>query len=194
MLALAALLACSEDDETTWEQYNGEADSVTVSVGEDTRYVAAGDPAGDCAAAAGVEVDDTDTGDTSADTGAGDADTGDTGAGDVPEVASVALTSTTESVVIGWGCISPSAGPIGTVHTIRVEVLDDYEAGVDRVSVRTDSGDRGEDEYDLDHDSADIGFWMREIESVGEEGETRSDTITFRLWSEIETTTDDTEE
>ncbi|MFZ5475258.1 MAG: hypothetical protein ACOZNI_00660 [Myxococcota bacterium] len=193
MLALWALFACTEDDETTWVQYNGDSDEVTVEVGAETTYVPAGDPAGDCATAAGVDDDTTgDTG-TTADTGGTDADTGDTGTSDeVPVVAAVSLTSTTGSVEIGWGCVSPAAGPVGTVHTMRVEVLDAYEADVDRVSVRTDSGDRGKDEYDLDHDSADIGFWMFEIESVGEDDEQRTDTLTFRLWVE-ESSGDDEE-
>ena len=55
---------------------------------------------------------------------------------------------------------------------------------MDRVSVRTSSGERGEDEYDLVQDSAGDGFWLLQIESVGEEGEQRTDTFELRLWQE----------
>ncbi|MDP2316781.1 MAG: hypothetical protein Q8P41_28060 [Pseudomonadota bacterium] len=150
-LAVFALLAaCTEPDEATYTQYNGDDDSVSVEVGVETRYVVADD---------GTES---------------------------PETAQTELTSSTGAVVIGTGTVSPSAGPIGTFHTVIVEVDEEYAEDVDRVAVRTASGERGEDEYDLERDSTGEGYWVFELESQGEEGEQRTDTLTFLLYEEVE--------
>jgi hypothetical protein len=111
----------------------------------------------------------------------------DDGVTEVPESVETVLTSNTGTVEIGTGTVTPSAGPIGTVHEVSVEIADDYAADVDRVTVRTSSGDRGEDEYDLDRDSTGEGYWVYELESVGEEGEQRTDTLTFLLYEEVDT-------
>ena len=148
MLGLALLFACTQDDEVTYVQYNGDADSVQVDVGVETRFVV--DEAGE----------------------------------EVAETATTPLTSTTGAVEVGVGTVDPSAGPIGTIHTLSVYVYDEYAEDVARVTVRTDSGDRGEDEYDLERDSAGEGWWVFELESVGDEGEVRTDTFTFRLYEE----------
>lgn len=108
------------------------------------------------------------------------------GVTEVPEVASVVLTSSTGTVELGTGTVSPSAGPIGTFHTVVVEVVPDYADDIDRVTVRTDSGERGEDEYELDRDSTGEGYWVFELESEGEDGEQRTDTLTFLLYEEVE--------
>ncbi len=92
------------------------------------------------------------------------------------------LTSTTGEVQVGYATVDPGGGPIGTVHIVRIEVAAEFAAEVDRASVRTDSGPRGEDEFDLLRDSAGAGIWVGEIESVGEEGEVREDSLTFLLW------------
>jgi hypothetical protein len=63
-------------------------------------------------------------------------------------------------------------------------VYADYSADVGRVSVRTDSGDREVDEFDLDVDSTGTGIFKAELRSVGAESETRTDTLTFRVWTE----------
>jgi hypothetical protein len=96
------------------------------------------------------------------------------------------LTSNTGAVEVGSGTVDPGGGPIGTLHTVEVVVSDDYAEDVGRVTVKTDSGDRGTDEYDLVKDSTGEGYWTTEIESVGEEGEVRTDTLTFRLYQEVE--------
>lgn len=137
-LLLVALLACSQDEETTYTQYNAEDNSVEVQVGSDT----------------------------------------------VLEAVSVTLTSNTGEVDIGTGTVDPGGGPIGTVHRVSVVLAESYASDVDRATVRTDSGDRGEDEYTLLADSAEEGVWAFELESSGEPGETRTDTLTFRLWTE----------
>lgn len=104
------------------------------------------------------------------------------GADAVGEATSISLHSTTGSVLIGTATVDPGSGPIGTEHVITVEIFDAYEDKVDRVSVRTDSGNRGEDEYDLVRDSADEGFYKLTLVSVGDEGEVRDDTLTIRVW------------
>lgn len=108
----------------------------------------------------------------------------DVGVAEVTDAETVTLTSNTGSVEIGQGTVDPAGGPIGTTHTITVEVYEDYASDIDRASVRLDSGDRGQDEYNLDEDATGEGYWVIQLESVGDEGETRTDTLTFRLWTE----------
>lgn len=166
LVLVAALAACDSSTETTYDQYNADDNAVTVQVGVETVY----------------QTDD--NGDPLLD------DAGDP----VPEAVSVTLTSTSGEFELGTASVSPSAGPIGTVHTARVELDDDYASNVDKVSIRTDSGDRGEDSYDLDADSTGEGVWTLEIRSYGEEGETREDTVTFLLYEAVETEEEDTGE
>jgi hypothetical protein len=109
------------------------------------------------------------------------------GTTDLLPAVSTALHSNTGEVEIGTASVDPGGGPVGTRHVVRVEVGADYKDDVDRVSVRTTSGDRGEDEYDLTADSAGEGLYVYTLESVGEDGETRDDTFTFRLWSASDT-------
>jgi hypothetical protein len=91
------------------------------------------------------------------------------------------LRSTTGAVVVGTGRVTPATGPVGTEHQVRVDVLDDYEVTVTRVSVTT-SGDRGDQVHELIRDSADAGLWIIGVQSLGEADETRTDTFTFELW------------
>ncbi len=104
------------------------------------------------------------------------------GAAEAGEPSSITLHSTTGEIEIGTATVDPGSGPIGTEHTITVEIFNNYEHMVDRVSVRTDSGDRGEDEFDLRPDSADEGYYERALVSVGEDGEQRTDTLTIFVW------------
>ena len=96
----------------------------------------------------------------------------------------IVLYSSTKLVTVGTASVDPGGGPIGTEHVIVVIVEDAYENVVDRVSVRTESPERGEDEYDMDPDSADEGFYKLTLVSVGEPDEVRTDTFTIRLWDE----------
>ena len=93
------------------------------------------------------------------------------------------LLSSTGQVEVGLARVDPGGGPIGTSHEIVIEVFDAYQDVVDRASVRTSSPGRGEDEYDLDQDSADEGVYLITLESEGELDELREDTLTFRLWT-----------
>jgi hypothetical protein len=92
------------------------------------------------------------------------------------------LTSSTGDNVIGQATVDPGGGPCGTEHTIIVVVSDEYEDQVDRVTVVTDSAERGTDEYDLDQDSADEGYYKLSLQSTGEPGEDRKDTLTFKVY------------
>lgn len=94
----------------------------------------------------------------------------------------IPLTSSTGQVEVGYAWVDPSGGPIGTEHEIVVEVYDAYQDLVDRTSVRVSSPDRGDDEFDLDRDSADEGFYKIVLQTNGSDGELRTDTLTFRLW------------
>ncbi len=104
------------------------------------------------------------------------------GVDEVQDTVSTVLHSTSGQVEVGVASVDPGGGPIGTEHFVVVEVYDDYEDTVGRATVRTDSGDRGEDEYEMDPDSADEGIYTTTLISVGDDGEHRSDILTFRLW------------
>lgn len=105
------------------------------------------------------------------------------GAAEVLPAVSTPLTSNTDTVEIGTAECDPGGGPINTTtYTLRVEIASEYADDIGRVSVRTNSGDRGEDEYDLVGDTTGQGIWVYELVALGDEGESRSDTLTFRLW------------
>lgn len=95
------------------------------------------------------------------------------------------LHSSSGQVEVGEASVEPGGGPIGTEHLFVVQVYDDWEAQVERATVRVDSGERGVDEYEMTPDSADEGLYTTTLVSVGTEGETRTDTVTFRLWYDV---------
>jgi hypothetical protein len=100
---------------------------------------------------------------------------------------SAPLHSTTGEVEVGSVTITPGSGPVGTIHEIRVEVLDEYETEVGRVTAELDAGDRGaETVTQFVQDSADHGLWIVEVESRGDEGEERTDTFSIQLWAPTE--------
>ena len=99
---------------------------------------------------------------------------------------SIDLNSTTGLVLVGSASVDYGGGPVDTTHTFTVNVLDDYEDQVSRVSITADSGSRGETEYEMIADSADEGLFQLELVSVGAPGEEREDTFTFHLWEEGE--------
>lgn len=106
------------------------------------------------------------------------------GVAELLDPVSADLTSTTGEVVVGQVDVDPGGGPIGTEHAIVVEVYDAYQQIVDRVSVRLDSGARGEDEFELEQDSADEGVWKLTIVSAGDTNEVRDDTLNVRCWDQ----------
>ncbi len=138
MLWLAlTLVACDEESETSWKQYNADGDEVSIAVG----------------------------------------------AAELQPAVSTILHSSTGQVEVGEASVDPGGGPIGSLHTVLVTVSADYAADVGRVSVRTDSGDREVDEFDLEADSTGTGIFKAELRTVGAKDETRTDTLTFRLWT-----------
>ena len=117
------------------------------------------------------------------------------GAAEELDPVSTELHSSVTGIVVGSATVTPGGGPIGTQHSILLVVDDEWENEVGRATVRTDSGDRGKDEYDLLSDPADEGYYGLELISQGSEGEVRSDTLTFRLWcdaNDAESSGDDT--
>ena len=106
------------------------------------------------------------------------------GTSEVLDPVEISLHSSTGQVVVGNASINPGGGPIGTRHTLVVEVNDAWESQVSRVVVVTDAGERGTEEFTLDRDSADPGYHQVDIVSVGEDGETRTDTLTIQLYTE----------
>ncbi len=107
------------------------------------------------------------------------------GAAELLDPVEVAITSSTNEVDIGLAWVDPGGGPVGTDHGVVVEVFDEYEAEVDRVSVVTKSPSRGSDEYDLTQDSADEGVWKIDLTSEGDADEVRTDTLVFKLWQQV---------
>lgn len=110
------------------------------------------------------------------------------------EAATLELLSNLGRTVIGEAAVDPGAGPVGTRHLVTVDVLDEFEARVGRVTLYVDSepvtdldgdGDpdsRGNLVVEFRQDSADPGAWALEIESLGAADERREDVFTFVLW------------
>lgn len=115
---------------------------------------------------------------------------------DLGESVSEDLLSTTGSVVVGTILVDPGSGPVGTMHTVLVDVEDEYEEIVRRVTITVDAGQRGAEEFDMQRDSADHSLWEIELESTGVEGETRIDVFRPRLYEDdpdVEATDEDTD-
>lgn len=112
------------------------------------------------------------------------------------EDTSIDLLSNLGRTTVGEALVSPGSGPVGTQHLLAVDVLDDFEDLVGRVTVIVDSqavkdldGDgepdsRGEGEFELLHDSADPGAWALTLQSLGGDDERRTDRFTVVLWEE----------
>jgi hypothetical protein len=107
---------------------------------------------------------------------------------------SLDLHSSTGQVIVGSANLSPAGGPVGTTHRLVVEVANEWEEDVSRVVLNIDSGERGQKEYILDRDSADAGYHQIDVQSVGDEGETRTDVFTIQLFVEngVQMTNSDT--
>lgn len=103
--------------------------------------------------------------------------------GDPGDPVSVDLLSTTGAVTVGTGTVDPGSAPAGSLHAVTVDVVDDYQEDVVRVLIDADSGSRGTETFTLERDSADHGHWYVEIQSVGRTDETRTDHISFRLFT-----------
>jgi hypothetical protein len=93
----------------------------------------------------------------------------------------ICLNSSLRANDVGYATVDPTNGPVGTRHTVRIEVLDAFQDIVQRVTVYT-IGQRGDEEIELHQDSADAGSWAIELESLGEPDESRVDTFEVRLY------------
>lgn len=102
--------------------------------------------------------------------------------GDIEPARSTELTSTTGAVTLGVATVDPGAAPAGTEHTVEVQIDDEWQEIIGKVSVGVNSGERGFEVFPLTQDSADHGYWFLELRSVGDEGEVRSDRFNFRLF------------
>lgn len=101
---------------------------------------------------------------------------------DLGDVRVINLTSTTGANEVGTAQVDPGSGPVGTDHELLVTVDDAYQEVVGRVTVVADAGDRGNAEHELIQDSADHGYWVLSLTSLGAEAEERVDTFTVVLW------------
>ena len=80
--------------------------------------------------------------------------------------------------------LEPGGGPVGTEHSLRVAVEEDFEEDVQRVTVRVDANKYGTDVFELEQDPAFMGEWGIVLESLGDADEPpRSDTLTVKLWT-----------
>ena len=94
----------------------------------------------------------------------------------------IELHSSTGQVIVGTATLTPGSGPIGTEHRLVIEVNDNWQAQVVEAIVLVDSGERGIEEFTLQRDSADAGYYQVDIIFVGDVGEIRTDTFTIQLF------------
>ena len=104
------------------------------------------------------------------------------GGTDVTSVVALDLHSTTGATVVASAQVDPGGGPVGTLHTVEVEIDEIYAHVVDRVSLAITAPGHPDRSLDLRLDSAVEGLYSIEILSSGEEDESRSDTFLFELW------------
>lgn len=94
--------------------------------------------------------------------------------GEPAGVAFVDLTSNTGVVVVGTATVTPARGPVGTSHTLVIEVDDEWGPRLGRASVSSE-GARGDEAYDLLQDTARPGVFELVLTSLGAVGESRTD-------------------
>lgn len=110
------------------------------------------------------------------------------GTGDCEPVGEIDLRSTNESTLIGTASVDPASGPVGTLHTVSVDVDDTWQDQVIKVTAEFIS-ERGDQDWLLQQDSADHGNWEIEVQSLGDPDESREDQIILRLFEDVSTTT-----
>lgn len=113
---------------------------------------------------------------------------------EVGEAVAIDLMSNLGLTNVGVAGIDPGSGPVGTEHLVTVEVFDEFEGYVGRVTVGVNpqaiedlDGDgevesRGAEEYELLQDSADPGSWALTVQSLGRDDERRDDRFVIVLW------------
>lgn len=112
---------------------------------------------------------------------------------------SVELTSSSGAFTVGEATVLPGASAAGCDHDVFVDISHQpFEECVGRVAVQVEFPDKEScnenrpktcmAEFELEQDSADHGFWWTSLRSVGEAGETRTDTFSFFLYVDSEIT------
>ncbi|MFT4627235.1 MAG: hypothetical protein ACI8PZ_005916 [Myxococcota bacterium] len=91
------------------------------------------------------------------------------------------------SNTLGTATVDPGSGPVGTEHELTVELSEDVEELVQRVTVKVSAQGRGSEEWELRRDPAFIGTWGISVESLGapDEGR-REDSFNVRLWTPLD--------
>lgn len=102
--------------------------------------------------------------------------------GEILPAVSVDLTSNTGAVVVGTATVDPGGAPVGSDGEVTVQVRRLWAEDVDLIYLRVDSGERGEESFEMLQDSADHAYWFLRIESLGAEGEVRTDRFFFELY------------
>lgn len=100
----------------------------------------------------------------------------------VDDPAVLELTSAVEGRRVGEASVTPSAGPVGTLHEVVVVVDVDHEERVQRVVLVAAAGSRGRREWEMRQDPAFLSSWGIEVQSLGEVGEVRTDEFTIQLF------------
>lgn len=103
-------------------------------------------------------------------------------ASEILPAVSTDLRSNTGAVLVGLATVDPGGAPIGTSGEVTLEVGDAWAEDVELVVLRVDSGERGEETFDMLQDSADHAYWFLRLESLGDEGEVRTDRFYFELY------------
>ena len=161
-LCVVALVGGCDNGEIEWVRFNADGDSLVIDVGGErppTQVEGCADAPSLC--------EDTVALDGTADVGA--------------DLGCICLSSSLRANDVGTATVGPSFGPVGTRHTVRVEVLDAFQDIVQRVTVYT-TGQRDDEEIPLRQDSADPGSWAVELESLGAPDEVRTDRFELRLY------------
>ncbi len=102
---------------------------------------------------------------------------------DCEPVSAIDVHSTNGSTLIGTASVDPATGPVGTLHTVSVDVDDAWEDQVLLVAAEF-IGIRGQQTWELRQDSADHGNWILEVESLGNDDEVREEEILLRLYED----------
>ena len=104
------------------------------------------------------------------------------GVSDLMDDAFTDLHSNTDAHILGEGRVSPGGGPGGTEHHVTVRLTEEASYIVDRVTLNLYSPGRSERELEMVRDHLERELFSLDLISVVEEGSSRTDVFTFKLW------------